>query len=136
MGDRGRTPASELALATQNVTSLPERPRAPEDLTAEQQEIWRETVEAMPPNWFRPETHQSLSHYCVHVAEGRYIAGLIEEMKGNPDLEVEKYDRLCKMQERESRAAELKARSLRLTLQSTYDKSKKKGSPGKKPWEK
>lgn len=42
------------------------RPPPHSDLTHEEQDIWVETVEAMPAGWFTPETHQMLRAYCTH----------------------------------------------------------------------
>ena len=44
-------------------------------------------------------------------------------------------DRLLKMQEREGRAISALATRMRLTQQSTYDKSKKKPTAALRPWD-
>ena len=51
------------------------------------------------------------------------------------DLDIVSLDRLLKMQERESRAIATLATKMRLSQQSTYDKSKRKPLMGKKPWQ-
>lgn len=51
------------------------------------------------------------------------------------DITVSALDRLLKMQERESRVITTLATKMRISQQSTYDKSKKKPLAGKKPWE-
>ena len=133
---------------------LGSKPKPPAELTPEQSIVWNDTVSAMPAGWFKPETHNSLIQYCRHVAAASFNAFLITEMQMRPFpmskdeakkedgetepeayFDLEAYDRLLKMQERESRAANALARSMRITLQATYDKSKKKEGGGNMPWE-
>ena len=145
MGDRGRKPASELALKD-NVTVLSLRPKAPEDLTPEQAIEWDAIVVRMPADWFPRETHAVLVQFCRHTIAARVVANLVARMDALPLKEdgieadeyfaVDLYDHLLKMQEREGRALSSLATRLRITQQTTYDKSKKKGIPGPKPWDK
>ena len=52
------------------------------------------------------------------------------------EFKVGDYDLLLKMQEREGRALSSLATRMRMTQQTQYDKSKKRGSGAvKKPWE-
>lgn len=137
MGDRGRKPTAELSIATDNTEKMAERPKAPDHLTAEQKVIWKETVDAMAADWFRPETLEVLAQYCRHVIEARDLADLIETMKGSADeFDVREYALLLRCHKAESEAILSTATKLRITLQSTYDKSKVKKPQGKRPWEK
>jgi hypothetical protein len=117
------------------------RPAPPTDLTGEQGDEWRAVVNRMPADWFQRETHALLSQYCRHVVSARRISQLIDQMlkpadEGETDpFNFEDYDRLIKMQEREGRALSSLATRMRLTQQTTYDKSKKKPAGGRKPWE-
>ena len=145
MGSRGRTPAAELSV----VSDLPERrrPKAPEDLTSEQKKVWKKTAEAMPVDWFRPETQDTLEQYCRHVVQGRILDKLVHEMLARPTasdgcepqegvhFDLKQYKDLLAMHRGESAQANALARSLRITLQSTYDKTKKKGDSKKRAWE-
>ena len=135
MGDRGRKPAAELA----NVTDLPvtKRPSPPDHLTAEQRQIWVETVGAMASDWFRPETLEVLAQYCRHVIEAREVARMIEQMKNTAEnFDVREYALLLRCHKAESEAILSTATKLRITLQSTYDKSKSKDKGNsKKPWQ-
>jgi hypothetical protein len=71
------------------------------------------------------------STYAITAA--RRIAQLIEEMA--PDR-VRDFDRLLKAQERESQWIASLATRMRLSQQSSYDKSKRKPvEPAEKPWE-
>ena len=131
MGDRGRTPAAELAIAS--VTEIGRRPEPPEDLTPEQAAEWMAVVNRLPADWFPRETHALLSQYCRHVICGREVAALLAEAVGNPDTDLNKLDQLLKMQEREGRAASSLATRMRITQQATYDKEKAKGKVGRSP---
>ena len=145
MGDRGRKPASELSIAD-NVIQFTPRPKAPEELTPDQAIEWDAVVNRLPADWFPRETHAVLVQYCRHTIAARVVANLVKRMDALPLKEdgieadeyfaVDLYDHLLKMQDREGRALSSLATRLRITQQTTYDKSKKKGIPGKKPWDK
>ena len=116
------------------------RPDAPYDLTDEQAQEWRALVALLPVNWFPRETHALLTGYCRHVVAQRKIAMLIDAMessKGPPaPLRIDAYDKLLKMQDRESRTIAALMRAMRITQQSLYDKSRKKDATAgiTKPW--
>lgn len=103
-----------------------DRPRAPHDLTDEETEFWAAIVESLPADWFTASTLPLLTQYCRHSVQARRIAELVERAAGQPDFELADYDRLLKMQQRESAALASLATKMRISQQSTYDKSKKK----------
>jgi hypothetical protein len=133
MGMRGRKSVASLAVAAP-VETL-ERPDAPYDLTDEQADEWWAVVNRMPADWFPRETHGMLAQYCRHVVSARRVAQLIAAEEGKKEIEIPVLDQLYKMQEREGRALSSLATRMRITQQTTYDKSKKKPSAVKKPWE-
>lgn len=115
-----------------------ERPRPLADLTAEQAEEWARVVNALPADWFRPETLGLLAQYCRHVVAARRVAQLITQAEGEDDLDIREYDRLLAAQEREGRAMSSLATRMRMTQQSTYTADKTKGKvrgPKAKPWD-
>jgi len=112
-----------------------ERPKPPSELTDEQADEWRAVVERLPAEWFPRETHGLLTQYCRHVVAARRLSQLIEQAETCDPVDVEGYDRLLKMQEREGRAMSSLATRMRLSQQTTYDKSKKKPSTTRKPWD-
>jgi len=127
--------AREIAHLAADVSAV-QRPDAPYDLTDEQADEWRAIVNRMPADWFPRETWPLLAQHCRHVVNSRRVAQLIEAAEKAAQLDVEGYDRLLKMQERESRCIASLATRMRISQQATYDKSKKKGSGGfQKPWE-
>jgi len=134
MQQRGRKSQASLEVVGA-ATGAVERPRAPRELTSEQAGEWREIVNRLPADWFPRETHQLLAQYCRHVISARRVSQLIASAEETDPFDIEEYDRLLKMQEREGRAMSSLATRMRITQQTTYDKSKKKPVTGKKPWE-
>ena len=133
MGVRGRRSVASLSIAT--VESL-ERPDAPYDLTDAETEQWWAVVNRLPAEWFPRETHAMLAQYCRHVVRANRVAQLVARCEGNDEFDLKEYDTLLKMQERESRCIASLATRMRITQQTVYDKSKKRGSSiSKKPWE-
>ena len=135
MGDRGRTSSAELAVIGPKGIETVRRPDPPPELTDEQVAEWRALVNRLPADWFARETHGLLVAYCRHVVSARRVAQLVESHEASGEFDVEHYDRLLKMQEREGRALSSLATRMRITQQTTYDKSKKKPLQSKKPWE-
>lgn len=135
MGTRGRVSAAALEVAQPSKVETIQRPDAPYDLTDEQTEEWWAVVNRMPADWFPRETHALLSQYCRHVVAARRLAQLIAAEEAG-EFDLDRYDQLLRMQEREGRALSSLATRLRITQQSTVSaKAKKPGLSGKKPWE-
>lgn len=135
MEGRGRKSAASLSVISSGAVQAVRRPDAPAELTDEQAGEWAEIVSRMPADWFPRETHGMLVSYCRHIVSARRIAQLIEAAEASEAFDVDEYDKLLKMQERESRAMSSLATRMRLTQQTTYDKSKKKPGQTRKPWE-
>ena len=134
MGIRGRQSAASLTVIAAGIEVVP-RPNPPDELTDEQAHEWRAVVNRMPAEWFPRETHGMLAQYCRHVVAARRVAQLIEAEESKDAVDVETYDRLLKMQEREGRALSSLATRMRLSQQTTYDPKKKKPTEAKRPWE-
>jgi hypothetical protein len=135
MVQRGRKSSAALAVARPSQIEAVERPDAPYDLTDEQAEEWWAVVNRMPADWFPRETHAMLAAYCRHVVTARRVAQLIAGTEAAQPLDVGAYDQLLKMAERESRAISSLATRMRISQQSTYDKSKKKPIASFRPWD-
>ena len=135
MGARGKQSSASLSVISADGLSAIERPKPPGELTPEQSAIWREVVNSMPADWFPRETLGLLSQYCRHAVSARRVAQLIASAESDSDFDVEGYDRLLKMQEREGRAMSSLATRMRITQQATYDKTRKKPKQVSKPWE-
>jgi len=152
MGARGRESGQDIStrLAT---TAVQQRPEPPEELNAEQMAEWRAVVNRLPADWFPRETWGMLAQYCRHVVASNRIAQLINQMEAGlstivlnethpaddesddcAGFSLKAYDKLLAMQEREGRAMSSLATRMRMTQQSTFDKERKKGKPGARPW--
>lgn len=135
MGTRGRTSAASLQVVTPTGLHVIERPRPPADLTDEQADEWRAVANSLPADWFGRETLPMLAQYCRHVVASKRVAALVAQCEAGDELDLRNYDRLLKMQEREGRAITSLATKMRISQQSTYDKSKKKTEQVRKPWD-
>jgi hypothetical protein len=137
MGDRGKKSAAELSVVKLEGGKVIQRPKPPASLTNEQSFEWRRIVDSLPADWFTSETHNLLEQYCRHVVAARHVAQLIlsvEEKSTDEKLDecdrcidVDEYDKLLKMQEREGRAISSLATRMRMTQQATYHPEKNKG---------
>lgn len=143
MQKRGRKSAASLEIATASRIETIARPTCPHDLNDEESEIWFTVVNRLPADWFPAETHPLLIQYCRTVVQSRRVAELIEKATSDldpetkePTLSVAGYDRLLKMQARQSATLAMLATKMRISQQATTNHrgNKKQISP-KKPWE-
>lgn len=135
MGMRGPRSSAALSVISSDGIEAFERPRPPADLTDEQAFEWTAIVNRLPADWFGRETEALLAQYCRHIVASRRVAALVTAAEDDKDCDLKDYDRLLKMQEREGRAMTSLATKMRLSQQSTYDKSKKKPNQSRKLWE-
>ena len=136
MGARGPKSAAALAVIGLGGISAIKRPDPPLEVTGEQADVWRDVVEDLPADWFRPSNHALLAQYCRHVVASRRVAQLIEAEEQSNWFTLERYDFVLRMQEREGRALSSLATRMRLTQQAMFDEKKRKPqTSGKKPWE-
>lgn len=112
MNKPGKPSAASLQVAPVAVLQ-PGRPAAPDDLSDRERALWRSVTGAMPPDYFRLEHRPQLRDYVRHLARGERFDRLIADADDRLIVEL---DRLCRMRERETRAALALARSLRLTM--------------------
>lgn len=135
MGARGRVSGAALSVVSGGLVSSIRRPDPPEELSDEQATEWRAVVSRMPAEWFQRETHGLLVQYCRHVVAARRVAQLIAQHEDDDaHFNVDDYDRLLKMQEREGRAMSSLATRMRISQHATYDKTKKKPIEAPQPW--
>ena len=137
MAKRGRKSSAEIATIPLNGSiQTVARPDAPYELSDDQAVIWRRIADDLPADWFTPKHSGLLKMYCRHEAQSDRIAMLIEQEMAKRELDVQQYDKLLAMQEREGRAMSSLATRMRMTQQALYDKSKKAPSNSvRKPWE-
>ncbi len=133
MGTRGRKSATEQTTAT--IFSLPQRPAPPKDLTAAQAAVWKRVVDSRAADYFPAETHALLRQYCRAVTAAETVARLVDEADA---ADIDHYDKLLRMAERQSKQMTALARSMRLTHQARYRADSTKARPhdgGVRPWE-
>lgn len=138
MGTRGRKSAAELALL--GAVTTVQRPSAPLDLTEQETDVWVETVEAMPGDWFPRETWPLLRQWCRHTVTARRVAQLIDAECARDELDMGALDKLHQMQARETAALKALAASMRLSQQASYSArgaggEKSRRATAKRPWE-
>lgn len=136
MAARGRKSAASTEITIISGVEIIERSRPPNELTAEQADEWQAIVERMPADWFPRETHAMLAQYCRHVVAARRIAQLVARVEKSKSLDIDEYDKLLKMQEREGRAISSLATRMRITQQATVRaESAKKPGQIAAPWD-
>jgi hypothetical protein len=141
MVKRGRKSASELATIKANVLAA-ERIRPPAHLTDAEVQVFNELVADQPATSFTQTHIPTIEMYCRHVVNGRILADEILNFDRSwlaSDEGLKRYDKLLAMAERESRAANALARSLRITRQSLHPETAgnavKNHVRSRKPWE-
>jgi len=135
MGSRGRQSSAALSVVRPAGIETIDRLQPLVQLTMEQAEVWRTVVDHEEADWFSPSTGELLAHYCRHVVAARRVAQLIAAAEAGETLDVEEYDRLLKMQEREGRAMSSLATKMRISQQATIDKRRQKPKTSQKPWD-
>lgn len=143
MKQRGRVGAASREITPVAMIEIVPRQKPPHDLTDEETEIWADVVNAEAADWFSPSTRPLLAQYARHVVHARRIAELLEKATGDvdpdtkkPTLQISDYDRLLKMQQRESLVIATLATKMRISQQSTTNhRGNKKPTASRKPWE-
>ena len=129
MGTRGRKSAAELAVVRFDKNKLP---KPPVWLTKEQSDDWKtlvpDLVDVSRARW------PLIEAYCKAAVSLRHVGQLITDLEHSDDFSIADYDKLLKMQERESRC--LASLAVRLGIaQSTSYERKKKNRKQKAPWQ-
>jgi hypothetical protein len=141
---RGRKSAAALALpGIVTAINATERLPAPVHLSDAAAAVWVEVVNDQPASAFTPTHAPLLEMYCAHVVRSRVLDDqlLNFDVAWMADDEgMDRYDKLLKMAERESRAASSLATRLRITRQAiehpvTAGRKVANQSKARKPWE-
>ena len=114
-----------------SVLATHRRPEPPEELTQEQAQVWQRIVKRLPPEWFPEETIDMLADYCRCVTTIRMLAKVINKLEsaglGTPK-QLAAHRAVQRDHLVQTRTMLNLATRMRLTQQSTYDQSRKKGS--------
>jgi hypothetical protein len=131
MTKRGRKSGASLAIRPVTPIETTQRPVPPDELSDEGAAEWREIVDRLPADWFTRETQALLVQYCRHVVAARHVSQLIAAIQEVEKFDFKAYHDALKMQQRESGILASLATKMRISQQSTYDKSRKKARAGK-----
>src|SRR4029450_883811 len=100
MAKRGGKSAAELSVV--RVSLEGDRPPAPDDLTAQEAQVWSEIVVSIPGGWITRAQEPLLAAYCRHVSAADRLSIMIDNFK--PDLEepgaLQRFAKLLSMRER------------------------------------
>jgi hypothetical protein len=133
---RGRKSGASLAIRPVTPVEKTPRPAPPVELSDEEADEWRAIVDRLPAEWFARETHGLLVQYCRHVVAARRVSQLIAAIQEASPFCLKSYLDALKAQQRESGILASLATKMRISQQSTYDKSKRKREGGKaRPWD-
>ena len=139
---RGPKSAAELAIQKPADLSRVQRLKAPVHLTDAERSVWLATVNPLPADAFRDEHAALLELYVGHVVRARLLADEIHAFERAwlaRDGGLERFERMLRMAERESRAASSLATRLRITRQSlhpeTAARTARRPGAGRRPWD-
>ncbi|MEQ8482967.1 MAG: hypothetical protein RIB46_01255 [Pseudomonadales bacterium] len=120
---RGRKSAAASAVATaaraddQNPGVSAGRPPVPESLRGDTvaADTWRAIVADMPDGWFKIEHFELLAQFCACVSRAEKLRSTLADA---PLRNLDRWERLQKMLDRETGKLMAMARSMRLTHQA------------------
>ena len=116
--------------------SAVDRPEPLADLTTEQRIEWILVVNSLPADFFPAHSHNVLAQYCRHAVACRHVSQMIERLESADMIDIDDYNKLLGMQERESRVLVSLATKMRITQQATILPDKvRPATVIKPPWE-
>lgn len=111
------------------------RPEPPSHLTSDHKRIWRQVVNALPADWFGPETYPLLIQYCRHTVRAEKLAILIDWQENNEIPDPRLYTKLVGQELLQSQVLTTLATKMRLAQQSTFVKTQHKRPAGATLWQ-
>ena len=142
MKTRGRTSRASTEIAQSGVGQIEviKRPEPPLDLTPNESDVWVETVNALPADWFPRETWPLLRQWCRHTVSAHRVSQLIDACAARDEVDVTEMGALLAMQARETSALKAMASAMRLSQQASYSARGAGGTKGKRtmmdrPWD-
>jgi hypothetical protein len=134
----GRKSSAALSVVAGSIDG---RPRAPSDLTEDEQGIWDRTVANEAADTFKTAAlQQLLRDYCRHVATSERLSLQIERgTRDGSNMSLDDLTKLIRIRDCETKASADKATKLRLTNQSRYTPqaaaTAAKNVTANKPWD-
>ena len=104
-----------------SVTGIPQRPQAPEHLSATARQIWDDVTSARPPDFFDKGTRPALEAFCAACAEHRRLMAVIEGLSITDPEGLDAYAKLTRLADAHAGRIGTLATKLRLTKQATTD---------------
>lgn len=132
MATRGRKSKTDLAIAAA-VPDRVDRPDPPVGMTDEQKFEWMLIVNDSMADRFSQEQLPMLEAYCRHRVALRHVGELVKQAEQEEEIDVSQYDKVLKMQERESRA--LASIAVRLGFGKTAHREQGAKKNIRRPWE-
>jgi phage terminase small subunit len=132
MKQRGRKSAESLTVVPFVDVARQKPIEPPAHLTAEQKQIWQDTVGGMKPGQFPAAVHPLLEVYCTCISRTRFIERQLREV--DPKTDFKRYRALTSMQCRESALLCSLSTRLRLLKPSSSRQDRHESSLSK-PWE-
>ncbi len=139
---RGRKSAAALASPVSGIVSATQRLGPPAHISDAERSVWVEVVNDQPAGAFTSTHSPLLEMYCRHVVQSRVLADEVANFERTwlaDEAGLERFDKLLKMAERETRAASSFATRLRITRQAidqqTVARAQINAPRGRKPWE-
>ncbi|MEM1345178.1 MAG: hypothetical protein AAGI34_11440 [Pseudomonadota bacterium] len=125
--------------AVETVTAI-QRPEPPLDLNEPETDVWIETVNALPAEWWSAANLPLLAQYCRHVVGARRIAMLLDQEFAAEDISLGNIKELTALQAKHTAALKALAASMRLSQQASYSARGAAGAKGRqtalpRPWE-
>ena len=120
MAQRGRKSLASLTVIGPGGIETVRRPPPPPELNDEQAREWIRVCNALPADWFPPYTHGLLAEYCRIFGNCRIISDRIETVLSRDQVDIDLYEHLLRIQNRESTLLALLAVKLRLSPSSNY----------------
>ena len=131
-----RPSAAALAVVRSDSPASPYPP--PDDLSEQEQALWRDVVATKPADWFDDDSAPLLKEYVRAVTVCDLLDARVKEAmaEGEP---VDDVKRLLDMRDKEARRMVTMATKLRLTQQSRYTEKSaataNRKAGGKRPWQ-
>jgi len=129
---RGRVSAAALTVVGGvGGVRLSKKLAPPDELNAAEAKEWTSIVDRMPADWFGRETVPMLVQYVRHITRARKLNATIsalEPLLGEKTFNYRVYMALVRAEANQSRVISTLATKMRISQQSTYDRSKRKPS--------
>lgn len=132
----GRRSAAALAIVPINAAL--HRVEPPVELSEAAAKKWREITATMPADWFRPDNWALLTTLCRVLEQADETAEMLDDMRKKGQQRTEDFLKLQQLQLNQSSRIMALMTKMRLTQQSTYDRTtaKKLNTPdlADAPW--